>query len=71
MQLRSAGSARIIGLTLMLFIGLPVCAQRREGNLKPGDQAPDFKVQDTEGKKSVKLSELKGNPVVLIFGSCT
>lgn len=44
---------------------------RREGALKAGDLATDFTLMDVEGKKSVKLSELKGKPVVLIFGSCT
>lgn len=43
----------------------------QEGTLKVGDTAPDFTVQDVEGKKTVKLSALKGKPVVLIFGSCT
>jgi cytochrome oxidase Cu insertion factor (SCO1/SenC/PrrC family) len=43
----------------------------RQGNLQVGDAAPDFTVLDVEGKKTVKLSALKGKPVVLIFGSCT
>ncbi len=41
------------------------------GNLKVGMTAPDFTVKDVDGKNSVKLSELRGKPVVLIFGSCT
>jgi cytochrome oxidase Cu insertion factor (SCO1/SenC/PrrC family) len=45
--------------------------QRRDGALKVGDAATDFTVKDMEGKQSVKLSDLKGKPVVLIFGSCT
>lgn len=45
--------------------------EQREGDLKVGDRSPDFTVKDVDGKKSVKLSELKGKPVVLIFGSCT
>ena len=40
-------------------------------NLKDGGPAPDFTLQDMAGKKTVKLSGLKGKPVVLIFGSCT
>lgn len=40
-------------------------------DLKVGDPAPDFTLQDVEGKQTVKLSGLKGKPVVLIFGSCT
>lgn len=42
-----------------------------QGTLKDGDAAPEFALQDIEGKKTVKLSELRGKPVVLIFGSCT
>jgi len=45
--------------------------RRREGELKVGDLAPDFTVQDLQGKQSVKLSDLRGKPVTLIFGSCT
>jgi cytochrome oxidase Cu insertion factor (SCO1/SenC/PrrC family) len=45
--------------------------QRRDGDLKLGDVAPDFTIQDVSGEKSVKLSELKDKPVVLLFGSCT
>jgi cytochrome oxidase Cu insertion factor (SCO1/SenC/PrrC family) len=43
----------------------------RQGNLKVGDPAPDFTVKDVEGTRTVRLAELKGKPVVLIFGSCT
>jgi cytochrome oxidase Cu insertion factor (SCO1/SenC/PrrC family) len=43
----------------------------RPGELRVGDAAPDFTVKDVEGKESVKLSNLKGKPVVLLFGSCT
>lgn len=54
--------------TLVAFAQQP---RPREGDLKVGATAPDFTVKDVEGKKTVKLSELKGKPVVLIFGSCT
>jgi cytochrome oxidase Cu insertion factor (SCO1/SenC/PrrC family) len=43
----------------------------RPGDLKVGDAAPDFTIKDVQGKQSVTLSELKGKPVVLLFGSCT
>jgi hypothetical protein len=43
----------------------------REGNLKVGDAVPDLKVWDIEGKNEIALRQLKGKPVVLIFGSCT
>ena len=45
--------------------------QPRQGELKVGDAAPDFTVKDVHGKQAVKLSNLRGKPVVLIFGSCT
>ena len=45
--------------------------QIRQGNLKAGDMAPDFALEDVAGKQSVRLSSLRGKPVVLVFGSCT
>jgi hypothetical protein len=44
---------------------------RREGNLQVGDLAPDFTIQDLQATTTVRLSDLKGKPVALIFGSCT
>jgi cytochrome oxidase Cu insertion factor (SCO1/SenC/PrrC family) len=43
----------------------------RAGDLKVGDAAPDFTVSDLNDKTTVKLSALRGKPVVLVFGSCT
>jgi cytochrome oxidase Cu insertion factor (SCO1/SenC/PrrC family) len=43
----------------------------REGALKVGDAAPDFTVKDMRKERTVRLSDLKGKPVVLFFGSCT
>ncbi len=66
---------RLWGVAGLLLAATVVVAaqqpQRREGDLKEGAAAPDFTVKDVDGKKAVKLSELKGKPVVLIFGSCT
>ena len=42
---------------------------RGEG-LQPGSQAPDFELEPTEGDR-VRLSDLRGQPVVLRFGSFT
>jgi cytochrome oxidase Cu insertion factor (SCO1/SenC/PrrC family) len=57
----------------VLLAGLAWAQQPRprDGDLKVGAAAPDFTVKDADGKNTVKLSELKGKPVVLIFGSCT
>jgi cytochrome oxidase Cu insertion factor (SCO1/SenC/PrrC family) len=46
----------------------PIIAQ---GELAAGDPAPDFALLALDGKTQVKLSALRGKPVVLIFGSCT
>jgi peroxiredoxin len=45
--------------------------QPRRGNLNVGEAAPDFTLKDVEGERTVTLSRLRGQPVVLIFGSCT
>ena len=42
---------------------------RGEG-LQPGAQAPDFETETTEGER-VGLSELRGQPVLVRFGSFT
>jgi peroxiredoxin len=41
------------------------------GELKPGDPAPDFDLAAIDGSSRVKLSSLRGKPVVLFFGSYT
>jgi len=69
----------LLGMALMLSATLAAEGQdkkkkgdlRREVSIKVGDVAPDFMIKDIDGKKSVKLSDLKSKPVVLIFGSCT
>jgi cytochrome oxidase Cu insertion factor (SCO1/SenC/PrrC family) len=35
------------------------------------EAAPDFTLQDAQGKTMVRLSDLRAKPVVLLFGSCT
>ena len=59
---------------LAAVLAVPAWAQppqKKADDLKEGSPAPDFTIQDMAGKKTVQLSELKGKPVVLIFGSCT
>jgi cytochrome oxidase Cu insertion factor (SCO1/SenC/PrrC family) len=43
----------------------------RSGPIKVGDPAPAFDLVRLGSDKPVKLSDLKGKPVVLVFGSCT
>ena len=45
--------------------------KRDRGSLKVGDAAPAFVLADADGKNRVRLADLKGKPVVLVFGSCT
>ena len=72
---------RWMSVVLLLLLATSFAAQgqekkkkgdrRREVDLKEGSVAPDFTVKDADGKNPVKLADLKGKPVVLIFGSCT
>jgi cytochrome oxidase Cu insertion factor (SCO1/SenC/PrrC family) len=44
----------------------------RDGNLKAGDPAPNFRLKSLDGKSQVELASFKGKkPVVLVFGSYT
>ena len=36
-----------------------------------GEPAPDFDLRRADGKGRVRLSDLRGKPVVLVFGSFT
>ena len=44
---------------------------RNQGMLRNGDDAPDFSLRTYDGSQVITLSELRGKPVVLVFGSCT
>lgn len=68
MRAGKIGGVAVLLLAATLAAGAP---RPREGDLNVGSAAPDFTVQDADGKKTVKLSALNGKPVVLIFGSCT
>jgi hypothetical protein len=43
----------------------------RKGTLDPGDSAPEFTLTTTDHAQTVGLSQLRGRPVVLVFGSYT
>ena len=68
------GRTLAAGAVLLAVLSAGPAQERRrplEGDLKVGDAAPPFTVKDMDGKKTVKLADLKGKPVVLVFGSCT
>ncbi|HYG99923.1 MAG TPA: redoxin domain-containing protein [Terriglobales bacterium] len=43
----------------------------RQGALRVGDEAPDFNLATVDKSARVRLSDLRGKPVVLVFGSYT
>jgi cytochrome oxidase Cu insertion factor (SCO1/SenC/PrrC family) len=46
--------------------------RREEGAPKAGDRAPEFELPVLDGNgETVRLSDLRGQPVALIFGSYT
>jgi cytochrome oxidase Cu insertion factor (SCO1/SenC/PrrC family) len=59
----------------MMAIALTAVAQEpkkpQPETLKVGGIAPAFELTDVDGKNPVALADLKGTPVVLVFGSCT
>lgn len=68
----------IPGLALVVLLASTATAQQpkqplkpQPGTLKSGDVAPVFELADADGENKVKLADLKGKPVVLVFGSCT
>lgn len=53
-------------------IGMIRYDQRRQGDLKVGDRAPDAMLTALDGKQNVQLlRDRGGKPLVLIFGSFT
>ena len=54
------------------IIGMIRYDQRRDGDLKVGDRAPDAMLVGLDGKRNVSLlRDRGGKPMVLIFGSFT
>ena len=54
------------------IIGMLRYDQRREGDYKVGDKAPDVVLKSLDGKSDLRLLDaLRGKPLVLIFGSYT
>jgi hypothetical protein len=52
-------------------VGMIRYDQRRDGDLKVGDRAPEVALVGLDGKSRVPLVAGRGKPLVLIFGSFT
>jgi len=64
--------AKVPGVAMMVLPFEPLWMRARQGNLRVGDPAPDFALPRLDEAGAVRLSaELRGRPVVLIFGSYT
>ncbi len=72
----------LLALTLILASGCasfpspppgidPEHVHFEKATAKDGSPAPDFTLKGSDGHGAVTLSELRGRPVVLIFGSFT
>lgn len=56
----------------LLFPFEPMWKNARQGHLRPGDPAPDFRLPLIDRSGAVQLASHKGvRPVVLVFGSYT
>lgn len=54
------------------LIGMMLYDQRREGDLKVGDPAPDVALLELDGSTRVHLRDRIGDkPLILVFGSYT
>jgi AhpC/TSA family len=49
----------------------PMWNAARGGELRVGEEAPDFTLPRSDKSGDVRLSALRGKPVVLVFGSYT
>ena len=59
-------------MPLMMIVPFePMWNSARGGNLRSGDEAPDFTLPRSDKSGDVRLASLRGKPVVLVFGSYT
>lgn len=72
------GALVVVGATVVVakigprnIIGMIRYDQRREGDLKVGDRAPDAQLVSLDGKTRQALLPKRDKPAVLIFGSFT
>jgi len=63
---------RVAALAAVAVLVGAATAQIREGNLRPGDLAPDFELKVRGENGTIHLSDYRGQkPVALVFGSFT
>jgi hypothetical protein len=63
--------ARMPAPLFMVLPFKPMWLSVRSGSLRVGDTAPDFQLETVDRKSRTRLSDDRGKPVVLIFGSYT
>lgn len=67
-----AGGYLVMKIGPRNVLGMLLYDQRREGDLKVGDQAPDGVLRALDGEATVRLADRIGTkPLVLVFGSFT
>ena len=68
----AAGAVIVLRIGPRNIIGMLRYDQRREGDLKVGDAAPDVPLVGLDGAAEVRLRDHIGpKPLVLVFGSYT
>jgi hypothetical protein len=68
----AAAIAKMPGPAFMLIPFETLWFRARAGAVRPGDAAPDFRLNTLDRKSEVSLASFRGvRPVVLIFGSYT
>jgi hypothetical protein len=63
--------AHVPGPAFMVLPFETLWMNARAGALKVGDIAPDFSLGTRDRASRVRLTDLRGRPVVLVFGSYT
>jgi AhpC/TSA family len=62
---------RLPMIALMVFPFEPMWLDARNGDVDAGQRAPDFDLPTLDKSGRVRLSDLRGRPVLLVFGSYT
>lgn len=66
-----AATAVVVKIGPRNIVGMIRYDQRREGDLKVGDRAPDAQLVSLDGKTPQALFPNREKPTILIFGSFT